>query len=135
MVVGLGAAIRDDKGKIVAVLSKPFPGVFSADTGEFLALREGLLLAKNLNLSVQIDEVDAPNVASILNSSAPFLGDASFIVDDIKALCLEVGICKCQAIPRLGNTLAHNLASMALPSLQECSRLDSSLFCPHFHVL
>ncbi|KAK3194481.1 hypothetical protein Dsin_025791 [Dipteronia sinensis] len=63
-----GAAIRDDKGRVFVANSKPLAGVFNAEIGEFLAHREGLLLAKNHNLNVQIAEVDASYVASVLNS-------------------------------------------------------------------
>ncbi|KAK3193728.1 hypothetical protein Dsin_025038 [Dipteronia sinensis] len=56
LVMGLGAAIRDDKDKVVATLSKPLPGMFTAEIGEILALRESLSLAKRLNISVQIAE-------------------------------------------------------------------------------
>ncbi|KAK0579754.1 hypothetical protein LWI29_030939 [Acer saccharum] len=77
--------------------------------GEFLALREGLLMAKSLNLQVQVVEVDASIVATALNSSTSDLGDASFVINDIHALFKEVGVLKCQAVPRSGNSLAHNL--------------------------
>ncbi|KAK2665033.1 hypothetical protein Ddye_003607 [Dipteronia dyeriana] len=90
LAVGLGATIRDDNGRVVAI-AKPIVGIFTATAGELLALREGLLLAKNYNLNVLIAEVDAFSVASVLNSMDPLLGDASFIVNDVKALwmCAE----------------------------------------------
>ncbi|KAK3221268.1 hypothetical protein Dsin_008293 [Dipteronia sinensis] len=81
------------------------------------------------NRNTVIAEISASTVASIINSSAPSLSDACFIVDDIRALCLEVGFCTGHAIPSSGNTLAHNLASTALSSVQECSWLDFSLPC------
>ncbi|KAL5768492.1 hypothetical protein ACOSP7_015039 [Xanthoceras sorbifolium] len=76
---------------IVAVVSKLLPSFFSAELGEFLILREGLVLAKSLNLSISVAEDDASNIASTVNSSSPFCSDASFIISDIKALCKEVG--------------------------------------------
>ncbi|KAL5759839.1 hypothetical protein ACOSQ2_018677 [Xanthoceras sorbifolium] len=76
--------------------------------GEFLALREDLVLVKFLNLKVCMAEVDASNVSFAVNSCIPFGGDASFIVDDITALCLEVRDCKCLSISRFGNRLAHS---------------------------
>ncbi|KAL5841571.1 hypothetical protein ACOSQ3_012174 [Xanthoceras sorbifolium] len=97
-------------------VSKLLSGFFSAEMGEFLALREGLILAKSLSLSIFEAEVDASNVASAVNLSSNCCGDASFIVDDIKALCLEVGNCRCLAIPRSGNRLAYVLAFMAFSS-------------------
>ncbi|KAL5844672.1 hypothetical protein ACOSQ3_010727 [Xanthoceras sorbifolium] len=81
--------------------------------GEFLALKEGLVLAKSLNLVVLVAKVDASHVASAMNSSISCCGDASFVVSDIQALCSEVGNCLCLAIPRSGNRLAYVLASLA----------------------
>ncbi|KAL5754033.1 hypothetical protein ACOSP7_022253 [Xanthoceras sorbifolium] len=96
--VGVGVAIRDLVGDIVAAASKVLPGSFSAEVGEFLALREGLILAKSFSLSL--------SVASSLYKE----------VDDIKALYKEVGNCCCMAIPHFGNRLAHVLASAAFSS-------------------
>ncbi|KAL5813682.1 hypothetical protein ACOSQ4_024323 [Xanthoceras sorbifolium] len=105
---------------------------FSAEMGEFLALREGLILANSLGLSIFEAEVDASNVASAVNLSSNCCGDASFIVNDIKALCLEVGNCSCLAIPRSGNRLAHVLASIAFSSGvdQSCASNNSSKNSP-----
>ncbi|KAK2654992.1 hypothetical protein Ddye_008044 [Dipteronia dyeriana] len=58
-------------------------------------------------------------------------GDSRFIVKDIKALFVKVGICKCEAIPGSGNSLAQNLASFAFSSVKESLWLDpnfSSVF-------
>ncbi|KAK3204864.1 hypothetical protein Dsin_018910 [Dipteronia sinensis] len=92
---GVGSTIRDDKGGVLAALSKPLTGPFQREVGEFLALREGLLLAKAHCLSIQIAEVAVPQVASVINSPNTFLGDASFIINDIKGLFTEVSICMC----------------------------------------
>ncbi|KAL5818714.1 hypothetical protein ACOSQ4_022556 [Xanthoceras sorbifolium] len=43
--VGVGVAIRDLVGDIVAAASKVLPGSFSAEVGEFLALREVMLVS------------------------------------------------------------------------------------------
>ncbi|KAK2644204.1 hypothetical protein Ddye_019399 [Dipteronia dyeriana] len=70
--IGLGAAIRDDKGKIIIARSRLMQGSFSCETGKLLALWEGLLVAKFYKISMNIAEVDSTSVASILNSSNPF---------------------------------------------------------------
>ncbi|KAK3217958.1 hypothetical protein Dsin_011928 [Dipteronia sinensis] len=90
--IGLGVAIRDDKSKVIIARSRPLYGSFSSETGNLLALREGLLLAKFYNINVKIAEVDSSFVASILNSMFPILGDAKFIAKDIKALFLDISI-------------------------------------------
>ncbi|KAK3228387.1 hypothetical protein Dsin_000268 [Dipteronia sinensis] len=102
-------------------------GLYSVKSGwGFIALREGLLLAKFYNISVRIVEVNASSVVSILNSSETFLGDAFYIVNDIRALFLEAGICECQFVPKVGNALAYNLASSAFSSYRGYLWLDSS---------
>ncbi|KAL5823720.1 hypothetical protein ACOSQ4_021620 [Xanthoceras sorbifolium] len=115
--VGVRAVIRDSSGLVVATVSKTLLGCFSA--GEMLALREGLLLAKNLGLSVQLIEVDACNVVSNVLGDDSCGGENELIVLDIKALLQVVGFVKCQAISRKSNGVVHNLASLALSSLEE----------------
>ncbi|TXG63522.1 hypothetical protein EZV62_010516 [Acer yangbiense] len=100
----LGSVICDDKGKIIAARARKFLGVFSKETSVLLALMEGLMLAKFLGLVVWIAEVDLLPVVSILNSSGTFLGDASFVVKDIKALMSDIGVHTCQASSHLGNS-------------------------------
>ncbi|KAK3212040.1 hypothetical protein Dsin_016746 [Dipteronia sinensis] len=118
-------SIRNDKGKVLAALSRPLTGLFSFDIGGFLAFREGLLLAKLHNFNVHIAEV-APSTASPLVSLDSALGGASFIVSDIRTLLAEVGVCKCQSITPSGNTLALKLAAMAFSSVRESLWLDFS---------
>ncbi|KAK2649768.1 hypothetical protein Ddye_017257 [Dipteronia dyeriana] len=130
--IGLGAAIKDYKGKVIAARSRSMYGSFNSEIGNFLALREGLLLAKLYKCSVNIAKVDTFCVASILNSSNPCLGDATFIVNDIKALLLKIGVCKFQVSPKSGNSLAHRLAFLAFSSCREELWLDTNPFCIFF---
>ncbi|KAK3189077.1 hypothetical protein Dsin_028638 [Dipteronia sinensis] len=48
--IGAGVVIGDWEGKVVIALSKALPRRYDAEPSEFLALIEGLLLAKNLGL-------------------------------------------------------------------------------------
>ncbi|KAL5779809.1 hypothetical protein ACOSQ2_010546 [Xanthoceras sorbifolium] len=50
--IGVGAAIRDSSGHVVVASSHLLSGFFSPEIGEFLALREGLLLASHHSLQV-----------------------------------------------------------------------------------
>ncbi|KAL5834454.1 hypothetical protein ACOSQ4_013951 [Xanthoceras sorbifolium] len=52
-VMGSGAVVRDSQGKVVAASAKPILGFFPAELGELLALREGLLVAKELSLVIE----------------------------------------------------------------------------------
>ncbi|KAL5781686.1 hypothetical protein ACOSP7_006715 [Xanthoceras sorbifolium] len=117
-VMGSGAVVRDSQGKVVAASAKPLLGFFPAELGELLALREGLLVAKELSLIVEWVELDAANVVARVFNSCP----RSFmdpIVSDIKALFRAVGVSNCHAIPRSRNGMAHSLASLAFSSKEE----------------
>ncbi|KAK3206927.1 hypothetical protein Dsin_020973 [Dipteronia sinensis] len=67
--VGVGVAIKNDISKVIAAMSKPLARNFCLVIEEFLAHREGLLLAKFHNIHLKIAEAAASCVASSLNSS------------------------------------------------------------------
>ncbi|KAL5778629.1 hypothetical protein ACOSQ2_009366 [Xanthoceras sorbifolium] len=112
--MGAGAVFRNDSGMVIAAFSKPFEGFFEPELGEFLALRAGLLFARQYHLNVQWVEVDAKNVMGLY-----VLG----------GLCVYVGVLKYQAIPRACNGVVHTLASLAFSSLKEQIWLGASPSC------
>ncbi|KAK3224844.1 hypothetical protein Dsin_004706 [Dipteronia sinensis] len=85
-----------------------------------MALWEGLLLAQFYNFCVGFVEVASPLAASVLNNPVPSHRDSKFIVNDIKALLLEVGCCKCQATSKSENSLEHSLALLAFSLFGSC---------------
>ncbi|TXG51243.1 hypothetical protein EZV62_023767 [Acer yangbiense] len=113
MTIGAGAAIRDDKGLVIAARSNQSQGKFKAKIGELIALREGLLLAHFYNLKVDYAEGFSPIVVSILNDSIPLVRESKFVMNDIKALCSDVGIIKSLVVSKSGNSLALKLAFSA----------------------
>ncbi|KAK2650302.1 hypothetical protein Ddye_017791 [Dipteronia dyeriana] len=112
--IGLGMVLRDNRGRVLVAASKTVQGNFSAEIGEILALREGLGLAKQHGLFRCWVELDVANVVAAINDPKSTGSLAGFILDDVKAPCEEVQVSKCQAISRSGNTLAHNLTSVAV---------------------
>ncbi|KAL5743553.1 hypothetical protein ACOSQ2_026669 [Xanthoceras sorbifolium] len=103
---------------VVAASAKPLLGFFPAELGELLALREGLLLAKEFNLIVEWVELDAVNVVARVSNSFP-CSVMDPIISDVKALFRAVGVSTCHVIPRSGNGMAHSLASLAFSSNEE----------------
>ncbi|KAL5751237.1 hypothetical protein ACOSP7_025840 [Xanthoceras sorbifolium] len=110
-VIGSGVRVRDGKGKIVIASAKPLLGFFSTELGELLALLEGLLLAKELNLVIEWVELDA--------------------VNDVKALFRDVGVSNGHNIPRSRNRMAHSLTSLAFSFKEEFCWFNSK---PNFLV-
>ncbi|KAK3210656.1 hypothetical protein Dsin_015362 [Dipteronia sinensis] len=116
---GIGAVIRDSEGKIVLALSKFAHSCFFVEVCEALALREGLCLTKQHDLSTGWVEVYAANVAAGVNSTEPCRNVVCFVFNDISALCKDVGVSKCKAISRCENGVVHNLASLAVSSSKD----------------
>ncbi|KAK3222381.1 hypothetical protein Dsin_009406 [Dipteronia sinensis] len=81
---GVVAVIRDSAGEVIAAIWKIIVGVFSAEVGEFLALREGLFLAEQLHLCVSWVESDATNVVAGVNSNVISLGVEGPLILDIQ---------------------------------------------------
>ncbi|KAK3205618.1 hypothetical protein Dsin_019664 [Dipteronia sinensis] len=74
------------------------------------------------------------NYAVAYRKNVKSIGVGVAILDDkglmIKAFLLEPGCCKCQAISKSRNSLAHKLALMAFSSAREFLWLDSSPVVP-----
>ncbi|KAL5760843.1 hypothetical protein ACOSQ2_019681 [Xanthoceras sorbifolium] len=117
-VVGSGAVVHDSQGKVVAASAKPLLGFFPAELGELLALREGLLLAQELNLIIEWVKLDAVNVVSRIFNSPPS-SVMDHIVSDVKALFRAVGVSNCHVISRSGNGMTHSLTSLVFSSKEE----------------
>ncbi|KAL5837707.1 hypothetical protein ACOSQ3_014876 [Xanthoceras sorbifolium] len=79
LAIGVGVAIRNSEGLLVAALAKQLPGRFAPEVGEFLALREGLFFIKSGGLVVCCAEVDACNVASRVIKPISVFGEAAFV--------------------------------------------------------
>ncbi|KAL5802890.1 hypothetical protein ACOSQ4_031195 [Xanthoceras sorbifolium] len=127
--VGIGAAVRDHCGHILAVVFLCLSGSFLAEVGEALTLREGLLLAKNLGIGVRFVECDYVNVVNDVSFSAFGMGVAGCVLNDIRALCKDVGVVSCQAISRKRNDLAHTLAALACFSRKDRFWFDVKPCC------
>ncbi|KAK3226004.1 hypothetical protein Dsin_005866 [Dipteronia sinensis] len=107
--VGIGVVVRDSASGVFYALSKPFTSDFSVECAEVTAFREGLIMAKQLELNIAWVGVDAANVAACVNLFKPLCRIAWVVFDDVQALCKDAGISKCHAISRKGDSLAHNL--------------------------
>ena len=119
LLFGIGAAICDDKGLVIAARAIQLPGNFSADVRELMALREGLLFAHFYNLKVEFAEMNSSSAVALLNDSKPLVGESKFLINDIKLLFVDVGIIRCLGVSKFGNSFVSKLAVTALISSRE----------------
>ncbi|GMN72596.1 hypothetical protein TIFTF001_054756 [Ficus carica] len=76
--IGIGAVIRDEKGRILGAMAKSMEGTFSPFLAECIALREGLMLAKELESATLVVETDAINVIRLFRITRSFLWKVRF---------------------------------------------------------
>ncbi|KAK6122599.1 hypothetical protein DH2020_043656 [Rehmannia glutinosa] len=112
--IGVGAVIRDEEGRVIACLAKPVSGSFDPLHAEIIAIREGLEMVRDIGTSVHYVETDSKLAVELCNNPTSISGhESSFVVGDIQELLLSVGgNYKCSFIPRQCNNVAHVLSSL-----------------------
>ncbi|KAK3184187.1 hypothetical protein Dsin_031473 [Dipteronia sinensis] len=87
----------------------------------FVVRKPGSTITDQNNMVLRVAIV---NMVIAVNDRKPANVVDGFMIDDVKALCAYVQIFICQAIPRNGSLLAHNLASVTVSSKRDQMRQD-----------
>ena len=111
-IASLAAVMRDHKGNLVTGLVRKVP-CSSSGLAEALALREGLLLARNCLCENPIIESDNFQLVEASRSGV-LLCDAAMVIDDIIKLKNSFSACALVWAPRESNNIAHYVAKAAL---------------------
>nr|POE45810.1 hypothetical protein CFP56_77145 [Quercus suber] len=115
---GVGVVIRNNMGEPIAALCKPLPRQFSSLETEILALEQGILLAKEMELTDVILESDALTVVQDIQAKE-FNGSLGHLYQGICSLLKSFSSWKICHLKRDYNTVAHTLAQYA-----KCNELD-----------
>ncbi|GMN27726.1 hypothetical protein TIFTF001_001776 [Ficus carica] len=70
--IGIGVVIHDEKGRILGAMAKSVDGTFSPFLAECIVLREGLMMAKELESVTLVVETDTINVVSAVSDNTEF---------------------------------------------------------------
>ena len=108
----IGVIIRDCNGHTVAAYCKPLQSHFSAELMEVFAVEQGLLLARELQLSWVRLESDALSVINAINDST-FGAYYGHIIHDISHAQSSFDFCSFKHLNRSFNSAAHELAQFA----------------------
>ena len=110
--IGIGVAFQDNAGVVLATCAKRIAGSFEVETDELLAIREGLLLAKEWSILVHIVESSVLLIVQGINAASP-LAIYETLISDIKHLCKFVNCGPFCFVSRNGNNVAQALANHA----------------------
>ncbi|XP_075644984.1 uncharacterized protein LOC142615973 [Castanea sativa] len=111
---GLGVAIRDAEGRIIAALSQKIPLPRSVDMVEALAARRAITFAHEISIFQAEVEGDSLKVISALNNPHSNRSHIGHIIQDIKCASQSMQVCFFNHVRRGGNSLAHSLAKRAV---------------------
>ncbi|KAL0009943.1 hypothetical protein SO802_005051 [Lithocarpus litseifolius] len=118
---GIGAIIRNERGKVMASMFAIGPMVETSEEAEFLACRRSLEFAVDAGFTRVMIEGANSNVMQAISSAVvnySFLGN---VVDDIRHLMSSLQWVKTSKIKRGGNKVAYVLA-------QHARNLESDLY-------
>ncbi|XP_075674920.1 uncharacterized protein LOC142644128 [Castanea sativa] len=108
----IGVVIRDYMGQVVAALCKPLKACFFAELTEIMALKQGVLLAQELQLPRVIIKSDSSNAIQAIQDKAT---GSSFehLIQGILRASVSFENCLFKHLSRNFNTVAHELAQHA----------------------
>jgi ribonuclease HI len=108
-----GVVFRNHAGEPIAAASSILEWCNDVEEAEATAVWTGMKLAVQLNLKPAIVESDNAGVVKALNGIAPHLGTNWHVYRNILKLRREFPECVFSKVNRLGNGVAHELASLA----------------------
>ena len=114
---GIGVAIRDSDGEIIAALSQRIPLPFSVEMAKAMAACRALLFAQGLSLYKVMMKGDYLRVVSALNTSVSCNTMYGNVVEETRRQVCKFHFCGFSHVHRGGNKLAQSLARRAVSSV------------------
>ncbi|XP_050259880.1 uncharacterized protein LOC126704942 [Quercus robur] len=110
---GLGVAVRDSHGNILASLAEKIRMPSSSDEVEALAAVRAITLAMDLNLPSFIVEGDSEVVISALRKKEDSFSSFGHLISSVKQILVNCNCISFSHTRRSGNSVAHSLAKFA----------------------
>ena len=104
---------RNADGGVFGSFAQQIPGIFEPLMAELLAIRSGLIFARDSGLKICILESDSSLAVRAIHDGSSS-GPGGAIINDIQCLLKSGGDCLCQFVFREANMVAHVLAKHGL---------------------
>ena len=114
--VGIGMAVWDSDGAIIAALSQRIPLLLSVEMAEAMAVRRAVLFVQEMCLSKVLVEGDCLRVVSAMNSLVCCNTLYGNVIEESRCQANQFQACKFIHVRRGGNKLVHALARRAVSS-------------------
>lgn len=114
--VGMGVAIRDCTGHVIAALSQKIRSPHSVEMAAALAGNQALVFAQELSLSQVVFVGDSLRIVQAVNSLGACFTLCGHVIEEIRRLQRGLLFSCFQYVKSGGNKLAHSFARKAVSS-------------------
>ena len=111
--MGVGVIVKDDMGRIKAVMSKKIPIPWGAVEAEVMAYETGLLFAKDIGIHDFIMEGDSLIIHRAMCDMSTPPSSVAAVIQGMQDMCKEFRRFMFSHVKRKGNKPAHLLAKHA----------------------
>ncbi|XP_059434317.1 uncharacterized protein LOC132167380 [Corylus avellana] len=127
--MGMGIAIRDHGGELLAAYCATRDYITDAATAEALTAWQAVEISQSLGLEKVVLEGDAMEVVKVLRNEEVWLGSYGHVLQEAKQKLCQCMEWKVSHVHRQGNNVAHSLAKLALTIQQEILWTDNFPLC------
>ena len=121
--IGVGGVIRDAHGEVLGAFTKQVQGIFEPLMAELIAIRTGLMFARDIGIMSHVIESDCIGAVQAIQTGSTS-GELGVIIEDIRHMQL-VGIGgTCHFAPRQCNVVAHALAKQGMSAVDNLSWVE-----------
>jgi ribonuclease HI len=133
--VGIGVILRDERGQMVAAMSKTRIGILEPSTGEAFAASSAVCFCRDLGVQCVVLEGDAKQIVDTVNSNSASWSRFGHLIDDTRRILESFPQWKCQFVRREANEAAHRLAKAATIDVNDRIWRDAPPSCINDIVL
>ena len=117
--VGVGVILRDERGQVLAAMSKTRHGTLEPSTGEAFAASSAVWFCQDLGVQRVVLEGDAKQIVDAVNSSSTSWSRFGHLIDDTRRFLESFPQWKCQFVRRGANEAAHQLAKAVITDVND----------------
>jgi ribonuclease HI len=117
--MGIGVIIRDEKGGVIAAISKTREGLLEPTTGEAITLFFAMGLRRDIATQNVMFEGDAKQVMDAMNSTMSRWSRFGHLLEDTRHSLQRLSRCKCVYVNNEANEATHQPAKKAILNVND----------------
>ena len=117
--MGIGVVVQEERGQVIAALSKTILGLLEPTSGDALASFHAASLCRELGIQHVCLERDVKIIVDALNSNTSMLSRYSHLVEDTRCVLMMIPRWRCGFVHCEANEVVHRLAKAAITDVSD----------------